>query len=59
MLGGERVVIGRDTRISGPLLEAALAAGLAAEGVSVQRLGVLPTPAVAFISEARRRRPAP
>jgi phosphoglucosamine mutase len=52
VLGGERVVIGRDTRISGPLLEAALAAGFAAEGVSVQRLGVLPTPAVAFISEA-------
>jgi phosphoglucosamine mutase len=52
VLGGERVVIGRDTRISGPMLEAALAAGFAAEGVSVQRLGVLPTPAVAFISEA-------
>jgi phosphoglucosamine mutase len=52
VLGGDRVVIGRDTRISGPLLEAALAAGFAAEGVSVQRLGVLPTPAVAFVSEA-------
>src|SRR3954452_4224738 len=52
VVGGDRVVIGRDTRISGPLLEAALAAGFAAEGVSVQRLGVLPTPAVAFVSEA-------
>jgi phosphoglucosamine mutase len=52
VLGGDRVVIGRDTRISGPLLEAALAAGFAAEGVTVERLGVLPTPGVAFVSEA-------
>ena len=35
VLGGDRVVIGRDTRLSGPLLEAALAAGFAAEGVTV------------------------
>lgn len=46
----ERVVIGRDTRRSGPLLESALAAGLAAEGVNVERLGVIPTPAVAWLS---------
>src|SRR6476659_622003 len=52
VLGGDRVVIGRDTRLSGPLLEAALAAGFAAEGVTVERLGVLPTPGVAFVSEA-------
>ncbi len=52
VLGGDRVVIGRDTRISGPLLESALAAGFAAEGVTVERLGVLPTPGVAFVSEA-------
>src|SRR5262249_17885998 len=51
VLDGERVVIGRDTRISGPLLEAALAAGFAAEGVNVERLGVLPTPAVAYLSQ--------
>src|SRR5215213_9393803 len=50
VLGGDRVVVGRDTRISGPLLEAALAAGFAAEGVAVQRLGVLPTPGGAMIS---------
>ncbi|MEZ5258521.1 MAG: phosphoglucosamine mutase [Ilumatobacteraceae bacterium] len=47
VLRPERVLIGRDTRRSGPLLEAALAAGLAAEGVDVELLGVLPTPAVA------------
>ncbi|HKA02721.1 MAG TPA: phosphoglucosamine mutase [Acidimicrobiales bacterium] len=52
VLGGDHVVIGRDTRISGPLLEAALAAGFAAEGVDVDRLGVVPTPGVAFLSQA-------
>ncbi|HEY1281305.1 MAG TPA: phosphoglucosamine mutase [Acidimicrobiales bacterium] len=51
VLGGDHVVIGRDTRISGPLLEAALAAGFAAEGVNVDRLGVLPTPGVAYLSQ--------
>jgi phosphoglucosamine mutase len=48
VLGGDDVVIGRDTRISGPLIEAALAAGLAAEGASVHTLGVVPTPVVAW-----------
>jgi phosphoglucosamine mutase len=52
VLGGDRIVVGRDTRISGPLLESALAAGFAAEGLTVERLGVLPTPGVAFVSEA-------
>jgi phosphoglucosamine mutase len=47
-----RVVVGRDTRISGPLLEAALAAGFAAEGVDVEILGVVPTPAVAHVAAA-------
>src|SRR3954470_22251105 len=47
-LGGVRVVVGRDTRISGPALEAALAAGFAAEGVTVETLGVVPTPVVAW-----------
>jgi phosphoglucosamine mutase len=51
VLDGDHVVIGRDTRISGPLLEAALAAGFASEGVSVDRLGVLPTPGVAYLSQ--------
>jgi phosphoglucosamine mutase len=47
-------VIGRDTRRSGPLLQAALSAGLAAEGADVIDLGVLPTPAVAAVAERRR-----
>ncbi len=47
---GQRFVIGRDTRRSGPMLESALAAGLAAQGLHVERLGVIPTPGVAHIS---------
>jgi len=42
--------VGRDTRRSGPLLEAALVAGLAAEGAEVVSLGVVPTPAVAWVA---------
>lgn len=45
------VVIGRDTRQSGPALEKAIIDGCAAEGVPVYLLGVAPTPAVAFASE--------
>ena len=45
------VVIGGDTRVSTPMIEAALAAGFAAEGVDVCRLGVVPTPAVAFAAQ--------
>jgi len=51
VLGGP-FVIGRDTRLSGPMLEGALAAGLASEGVDVALLGVVPTPAVAWRSTA-------
>ncbi|MBW3614366.1 MAG: phosphoglucosamine mutase [Actinobacteria bacterium] len=47
VLGRGPWLVGRDTRISGPLLHAALAAGLAAEGATVIDLGVAPTPAVA------------
>jgi len=47
------VVIGGDTRESTPMLDAALSAGFSAEGVQVVRLGVVPTPMVAF--EAQRR----
>ncbi len=50
VLGGDRFAVGRDTRQSGPLLEAALAAGLAAEGADVTLLGVVPTPEVAWWS---------
>jgi phosphoglucosamine mutase len=47
---GEPFVIGRDTRRSGAMLEGALVAGLAAEGVDSIVLGVVPTPVVAFAS---------
>lgn len=45
-----KVVIGRDTRISGPMLEAALVAGLLSIGADVIRLGVVSTPAVAYLT---------
>jgi phosphoglucosamine mutase len=44
------IVIGRDTRLSGPMLESAVAAGIAAMGVDVKLLGVVPTPAIAFLA---------
>jgi phosphoglucosamine mutase len=46
-------VVGRDTRRSGPLLQSAFSAGLAAEGADVLDLGVLPTPGVAMVAAAR------
>src|SRR4029079_16403255 len=45
-------VVGRDTRISGQFLEHPVVAGLAAAGVDVLRLRVLPTPAVAYMTQA-------
>lgn len=45
-------VIGRDTRASGEFLEAALAAGMAAAGATVFRIGVAPTPEVAYLIDA-------
>lgn len=48
------VLIGKDTRISGYMLEAALEAGLAAAGVDVMLAGPLPTPAVAYLTRALR-----
>jgi phosphoglucosamine mutase len=50
----ETCVVVRDTRASGPVLEAALAAGLAAEGVDVVLLGVAPTPAAAWLAATDR-----
>ena len=44
------VVIGKDTRISGDMLEAALIAGICSVGVDVLRVGVMPTPAIAFLT---------
>ena len=53
---GERpaVLIGKDTRISGYLLEAALEAGLSAAGVDVYLCGPLPTPGIAYLTRALR-----
>jgi phosphoglucosamine mutase len=48
--GGREVVIGRDTRRSGDMIEAALIAGLTSMGVTPVRLGIVPTPAVALIA---------
>jgi len=45
-------VVGRDTRVSGEFLEAAVVAGLASAGVDVIRLGVVPTPGVAYLTGA-------
>ncbi|MFT4176509.1 MAG: phosphoglucosamine mutase [Luteolibacter sp.] len=47
-----QVVVGRDTRVSGGMLEAALTAGLVSMGVEVISVGVLPTPAVAFLTHS-------
>jgi phosphoglucosamine mutase len=48
------VLIGKDTRISGYMLEAALEAGLSAAGVDVLLVGPMPTPAVAYLTRALR-----
>ncbi|MET9018687.1 phosphoglucosamine mutase [Actinopolymorpha sp. NPDC004070] len=47
-----RAVVGRDPRASGEFLEAAVVAGLAGAGIDVVRLGVIPTPAVAHLTDA-------
>jgi phosphoglucosamine mutase len=50
--GSPVAVVGRDPRASGEFLEAAVVAGLASAGVGVLRLGVIPTPGVAYLTEA-------
>lgn len=52
--GHPLVVIGKDTRISGYMLETALQAGLVAAGVNVRLLGPMPTPAVSYLTRAFR-----
>ena len=54
--GGKRpaVLIGKDTRVSGYMLEAALEAGFSSAGVDVVLCGPLPTPAVAYLTRAQR-----
>src|SRR3712207_3495998 len=48
------VLIGKDTRVSGYMLESALQAGLSAAGVDVVLVGPMPTPAVAYLTRALR-----
>ncbi|SFR42310.1 phosphomannomutase [Halogeometricum limi] len=52
--GRAEVVVGRDGRITGPALAAAVEAGLESAGADVRRAGVVPTPALAFASRGRR-----
>lgn len=52
--GARKVVLGKDTRISGYMLESALEAGLIAAGVDVRLLGPMPTPAIAYLTRTLR-----
>lgn len=52
-LGG-KVLVGKDTRVSGYMLEAALEAGLSAAGMHTQLLGPMPTPAIAYLTRTLR-----
>jgi phosphoglucosamine mutase len=49
---GRVAVVGRDPRASGEMLEAAVVAGITSEGVDALRVGILPTPAVAYLTNA-------
>ncbi len=48
---GCKIIIGRDTRLSGPMFESALAAGICSAGGNVVLTGVIPTPAIAYLSK--------
>ena len=48
--GGDLVIIGKDTRISGYMFESALEAGLIAAGIDIRMLGPMPTPAIAYLT---------
>lgn len=52
--GKKRVLIGKDTRVSGYMFESALEAGLIAAGVDVDMLGPMPTPAIAYLTRTFR-----
>ncbi|MCP1339778.1 phosphoglucosamine mutase [Idiomarina sp. M1R2S28] len=52
--GTSRVLVGKDTRVSGYMLESALEAGLAAAGVGVDFLGPMPTPGIAYLTRTFR-----
>ena len=49
-----KIVIGKDTRLSGYMLENAMAAGICSMGVDVMLVGPLPTPGIAFITSSMR-----
>src|SRR3990167_5037888 len=51
---GAKVLIGKDTRVSGYMLESALEAGLSAAGVDILLLGPMPTPAIAYLTRTLR-----
>jgi len=53
-MGWDTVLIGKDTRVSGYMLESALQAGFIAAGVNVRLLGPLPTPGVAYLTKSLR-----
>ena len=55
-LGWNTVVIGKDTRISGYMLESALQSGFIAAGVNVRLLGPIPTPGVAYLTKTLRNK---
>jgi len=52
--GGRKVVIGKDTRISGYMFESALEAGLVAAGINIRLLGPMPTPGIAYLTRVLR-----
>ena len=52
--GSRKIIIGKDTRISGYMLESALEAGLAAAGLSASFTGPMPTPAIAYLTRTFR-----
>jgi phosphoglucosamine mutase len=61
VLGGKgpehgKILIGKDTRVSGYLLESALECGLSAAGVDIRLLGPMPTPAIAYLTRTSRAR---
>lgn len=49
-----KIVIGRDTRVSGPMIESSLVSGISSQGGVVKLTGIVPTPAIAFITSSMR-----
>ena len=54
--GPNKILIGKDTRISGYMFEAALEAGISAAGVDINLTGPMPTPAIAYLTRTLRAR---